>query len=166
LNKHNIILIGFAGSGKSTVGKALAARLGWQFVDTDQQIEERQGMSISDIFRLRGEAAFREAESEAIDLALQGKHQVISTGGGAVLAERNRNRMKQDGFVIALTASMETIIARVRLDQTRPLVQGNVEQKVKALMESRKHAYDFADITIDTTDLSVEQIVDKSQDAL
>ncbi|WP_207802233.1 shikimate kinase [Paenibacillus xerothermodurans] len=163
---QNVVLIGFAGSGKSTVGRALSERLGWRFVDTDQQIEAEQCTTISEIFKLQGEAAFRALESEMIERTLADNGQVISTGGGAVLAERDRICMKTRGFVIALTASLETIISRVSLDENRPLVQGNVEEKVKALMQRRKHAYDFADLTIDTTGLTVKEIVDRVEQAL
>ncbi|TDF96560.1 shikimate kinase [Paenibacillus piri] len=166
MNKANVVLIGFAGTGKSTVGRALAERLNWQFTDTDHRIEERYGISIAEIFKLHGEPEFRSAESKAIDEALAERGQVVSTGGGAVLAERNRTRMREGGFVVALTASKRAIIERVSQDQSRPLVQGNVEEKVTALMESRKHAYDFADLKIDTSELSIEAIVDRIQAAL
>ncbi|SFL48690.1 shikimate kinase [Paenibacillus sp. 1_12] len=157
----NVVLIGFMGSGKSTVGKALAERLGWEFVDTDQRIEERQGMTISDMFGTLGETAFRLAESETLDFVLEQSSQVISTGGGAVLAERNRQSMRKDGYVVALKASVETIIERVRHDQSRPLVQGDVEERVHTLLETRRNAYDFADLIIDTTGASVEEIVER-----
>ncbi|MDF2964562.1 MAG: shikimate kinase [Paenibacillus sp.] len=166
MKKANIVLVGFAGTGKSTVGKALSERLGWQLTDTDQRIEELKGTTITELFRTIGEPAFRTVESEVIERALQEEGRVVSTGGGAVLAEYNRSRMKENGFVVALTASKEIIIARVGKDQNRPLVQGNVEEKVTALLESRKHAYDFADLTIDTSVLSVEEIVDKIVEAL
>jgi shikimate kinase len=166
LNKGNVILVGFAGTGKSTVGQALAERLGWQFTDTDQRIEELQGISISEMFRTLGEPAFRTAETEVIDRTLQEQGQVVSTGGGAVLAEHNRTRMQEGGFVVALAASKEVIIERVSKDQSRPLVQGNVEEKVADLLEQRKHAYDFADLTIDTSGLAVQEIVDRIIEAL
>ncbi|WP_312886563.1 shikimate kinase [Paenibacillus foliorum] len=161
LKKANVILIGFAGTGKSTVGKALSEQLGWQFIDTDQRIEELQGVSITEMFQTMGEQAFRTVESEVIDRTLKVENQVVSTGGGAVLAERNRARMQESGIVINLTATKEIIITRVSKDQSRPLVQGNVEEKVTALMESRKHAYDFADLAIDTSELSVTEIVER-----
>jgi shikimate kinase len=161
LGKNNVVLIGFMGTGKSTVGKALSARLNWQFVDTDLRIEQNEGMTISEIFHSKGESAFREAESETIEAVLQGENQVIATGGGAVLAERNRLKMKQDGFVVALTATAETSIERIKQDENRPLVQGNVEERVHTLLEIRKYAYDFADLKIDTSSISVDEIVER-----
>lgn len=157
----NVVLIGFMGTGKSTIGKALAGRLGWQFVDTDQKVEERQGITISEMFATLGESAFRQVESDTLDRVLEQSAQVISTGGGAVLAERNRLSMKKDGYVIALKAAEETIIERVKHDQSRPLVQGDVEERVHKLLETRRNAYDFADLIIDTTGVSVEEIVEQ-----
>ncbi|WP_028549395.1 shikimate kinase [Paenibacillus sp. UNC451MF] len=159
MEKSNIVLIGFMGTGKSTVGHALAARLGWQFVNTDDVIEEQQGMSISDMFAKLGEPVFRQVESEVIQASLDGISSIVATGGGAVLAEQNRNVMKENGYVVALTANAETIIERVSQDQNRPLVQGDVAERVHTLLEVRKHAYDFADRTIDTSELTVEEIV-------
>ncbi|MCS7459396.1 shikimate kinase [Paenibacillus doosanensis] len=159
MEPSNIVLVGFMGTGKSTVGKTLASRLGWKFVDTDALIEERQGMSISDIFATAGEKAFRDIESETIAITLDGTRQVIATGGGAVLAEQNRKVMQARGWVVALTADAETIISRVSQDQNRPLVQGDVKERVHTLLETRKHAYDFAGKRIDTGSLSVEEIV-------
>lgn len=161
MGKSNIVLIGFMGTGKSTVGKMLSERLGWTFTDTDILIERQQGTTISDIFRNQGEAAFRKIESETIEAVLKGERQVVSTGGGAVLAEQNRRNMLGGGLVVALSASAETIIERVSQDQTRPLVQGDVSERVHSLLETRKHAYDFAELRIDTSELSVEQIVQK-----
>jgi shikimate kinase len=158
LTQKNIILIGFMGTGKSSVGKALAERLNWQFVDTDQRIEKQQGMTISEMFRDLGEPAFRQVESETIDKVLQHSAQVIATGGGAVLAERNRQSMKKDGFVVALTAAAEIIIERVKRDESRPLVQGDVTERVHTLLETRKHAYDFADLVIDTSKVTIDDV--------
>jgi shikimate kinase len=161
VKQRNIILVGLMGTGKSTVGKALSAKLGWSFVDSDASIEQREQMSISDIFAQKGEPAFRDIEAQVIAELVRDSGQVLATGGGAVLAEANRRVMQENGLVVALTATADTIIARVSEDKNRPLVQGNVAERVQAIMEQRKHAYDFADIKIDTTDVSVEQIVDR-----
>lgn len=166
MSKSNIVLIGFMGTGKSTVGKTLSERLGWSFTDTDALVEEQQGTTISEIFRLHGEAAFRKSESDVIQAVLNGERQVVSTGGGAVLAEHNRTCMLEGGLVVALKASADTIIERVSQDQTRPLVQGDVAERVHTLLETRKHAYDFAHLIIDTSELSVERIVEKIIEAL
>ncbi|TBL78263.1 shikimate kinase [Paenibacillus thalictri] len=157
----NIVLVGMAGTGKTTVGQALAARLGWDLIDTDHLVEREQGMPIRQIFAERGEAAFRTIETEAVVRTMARSGLVVSTGGGAVLAETNRQALKQGGLVIALKAPVEVIIERVRSDKDRPLFQGNFEEQVRKLAEQRKQAYDFADMTIDTTLFSVEQVVDE-----
>ena len=160
MEKKNIVLIGFMGTGKSTVGHALASRLGWRFINTDDVIEEQQGMSISDMFAKLGEPVFRQVECDVIRKSLEGMNCIIATGGGAVLAEQNRAVMKEKGYVVALTADADTIIERVSQDQNRPLVQGDVAERVHALLEARKHAYDFADRKIDTSKLSVQEIAE------
>ncbi|WP_309299331.1 shikimate kinase [Paenibacillus sp. YYML68] len=161
MNKRNVILIGLMGTGKSTVGIALAERLGYRFVDTDARIEEVSGMSIKDMFAELGEAAFRLQETACINNVLADEAQVVATGGGAVLAEVNRQTMLEGGLVVALRASAETIIQRVREDGNRPLLAGDVEERVRAIMESRKHAYDFAHLSIQTDGLAVEEITDR-----
>ncbi|WP_282941669.1 shikimate kinase [Paenibacillus sp. RC67] len=160
MEKTNIVLIGFMGTGKSTVGHALAARLGWRFVNTDDVIEEQQGMTISNMFAELGEPAFRQVESKVIQASLKEGRCIVATGGGAVLAEQNRTVMKEKGYVVALTADAQTIIERVSQDQNRPLVQGDVAERVHTLLEVRKHAYDFADQKIDTSILTVQEIVE------
>lgn len=161
MNKRNIILVGFMGTGKSTVGMTLAERLGWAFVDTDQYIEGKHRKSIPELFREQGEAFFRAAESEALREMLSGEGRILATGGGAVLAAENREMMQNNGFVIALRAAPDIIIRRVSEDQNRPLLQGNLEERVHSIMEQRKHAYDFADISIDTSGLSVSEITER-----
>lgn len=149
------------GTGKSTVGRKLAQRLGWSFCDSDAVLEEVQQTSISELFRNHGEAHFRALETETLAHILDSAGQVVATGGGAVLAASNRACMLQYGFVVALNATAETIIQRVSADTSRPLLQGNLEERVHTLMEQRKHAYDFAHTSIDTTELNEDQIVDR-----
>jgi shikimate kinase len=156
---ENIILIGFMGTGKSTVGKALAAKLGWTHVDLDALIVEREGRSIPELFREVGETYFREIESALLTELLGMSRQVISTGGGAVLRPSNVVSMLQGGVVVALFADEEEIIRRVSSDTQRPLLAGDPSARVKALMRERAGAYDFAPIRIDTTGKSVEAII-------
>lgn len=161
IDAKNIVLVGFMGTGKSTVAALLASRLGWKKVDLDSAIEEHEGASIPSLFAERGEAYFRQAESEALRRELEGKRGVVmATGGGAVLAEGNRGVMLSNGLVVALTADAETIIGRVKNDPNRPLLQGDAKQRVPALLEQRKHAYDFAHARIDTANKSAEQIAE------
>ncbi|MEK8129870.1 shikimate kinase [Paenibacillus filicis] len=161
MTKRNVVLIGMMGTGKSTVGQELARRLGFAFVDSDAEVEQRQGMTIKDMFAQLGEPAFREAETDTIRTIMGKPGQVVATGGGAVLAEAGRAAMQEGGFVVALRAGVETIIRRVREDQNRPLLQGDVEERVRTIMESRKHAYDFAELKVDTDGRSVEDIADE-----
>jgi shikimate kinase len=158
---RNVVLVGFMGTGKTTVGRLLAERLGWTFVDSDYQVEEKAGMSIPELFAAKGEPYFRELETEALRTLLSGKHFIVSTGGGAVLKEENRQLMLEGGFTVALRANEETIVARVRGDSNRPLLQGNVEERVHTLMETRRNAYDFALLQIDTDRITVSEIVDR-----
>ncbi|MDQ0921457.1 shikimate kinase [Paenibacillus sp. V4I5] len=155
---RNIVLVGFMGTGKSTVGKKLAEQLGWFFQDSDAALEEEHQTSISDLFRIHGESHFRALESKALEHILARKGQVVATGGGAVLAECNRACMLQNGYVVALKASPEIIIQRVSSDTSRPLLQGNLEERVHLLLEQRKSAYNFAHSVIDTTQLTTDEI--------
>ncbi|HEY0827989.1 MAG TPA: shikimate kinase [Bacilli bacterium] len=160
MKRKNVVLVGFMGTGKSSVGHLLAKRLAWPFLDIDHLIELQEGISIPDLFGSKGEDYFRRVESQVIHKVMEQDKQVIATGGGAVLAEDNRNKMLKNGYVIALSARKETIIARVKLDHNRPLLQGNVDERVGILLEHRKHAYDFADLKIDTTELTKDTIVE------
>lgn len=155
---QNIVLVGFMGTGKSTVGLALEEALKWKLIDVDQAIVEREGMSIPDIFSTRGEEAFRAIESDVLEAIMGRSEQIVATGGGAVLAERNRESMRRNGLVVALKASAETIVARVSGDTNRPLLQGNPAEFVPILLEKRKEAYDFADVEIDTDLLTAHEI--------
>ncbi|OGX68306.1 MAG: shikimate kinase, partial [Paenibacillus sp. RIFOXYA1_FULL_44_5] len=139
----------------------LAAKLGWNVVDLDSRIKEKQDMEISDIFTQYGEAFFRELESQVLKEIVASKHQVIATGGGAVLSPQNRELMKNNGWVVALTADKDVIIQRARQDHERPLLKGDLDERVNRLLEERKDAYQFADVSVDTSKLSVWQIVDQ-----
>ncbi len=158
---ENIILIGFMGTGKSSVGHALADRLGWSYADTDAEIERVSQQTIPSIFAEQGEIAFRTIESKVLVKVLSGGRQVIATGGGAVLAAANQVCMLSNGWVVRLTADAETIIARVTKDPQRPLLAGNVSERVYRLLQDRAHAYDFADQMIQTDALTIDEIVEQ-----
>lgn len=164
MNANNIILIGFMGTGKTTVANILAKQLGWQDINSDEMIETAEGMPISRIFETKGEAYFREVETEALRTVLAGKERIVATGGGAVLKEENRDAMLKGGLVVALKASPDTIISRVREDASRPLLAGNLEERVVSLLKEREHAYDFAHFIIDTDVLTADQIAGRIKD--
>jgi shikimate kinase len=161
MQRNNIVLVGFMGTGKSTVGRFLAEKLNWEFVDTDHYIEKQEGISVAELFTKQGEAFFRKIETQAILEIMRKTDQIIATGGGAILAEENRKSLKANGFVVALTASVETIVQRVGGDRNRPLLQGKANEIVPRLMQQRKHAYDFADFTISTDRLRIEFIAQR-----
>ncbi|ETT48676.1 shikimate kinase [Paenibacillus sp. FSL P4-0338] len=158
MDDRNIILVGMMATGKSTVGAILAEELDYELIDLDAVITGREGRSIADIFADGGEQAFRSIESEVLQEMLQGERRVISTGGGAVLAPGNAEVMLEHGFVVALTASEDTIIERVSGDENRPLLAGNAANRVRSILEQRREAYRFAHCTVDTTELNVAEV--------
>ena len=162
MNVRNVILVGFMGTGKSTVASLIAERLGWNKIDLDTSIESAECATIPQLFADKGEPYFRNAETNALIRELEGREgQVVATGGGAVLAEQNRGIMLSNGLVVALTASKETILERVQNDPNRPLLKGNAAASVPELLEKRKYAYDFAHLRIDTTGRTPESIADE-----
>ncbi len=155
----NIILVGMMCTGKSTVGRSLAEYLNMRFIDVDHAIEAKAGRTIRDLFKDGGETCFRQLETRTLEEVLQGENQVVATGGGAVLAEANRECMRRSGLVIALTSPAEVIIQRAKGDGDRPLLQGHLEERVRRIMEERRDAYRFADVTIDSSSASVPDVV-------
>jgi shikimate kinase len=162
-SSRNIIIVGFMGTGKSTVSRLLSERLGWESKDTDEEIVRLAGKSIQTIFSEDGEEAFRDWESRVVTQVLSQRRQVVATGGGAVLRESNRREMLKSGWVVALTADKASLISRVTSASaagTRPLLAGDAEQRVTALLESRRHAYDFAHASVDTTRRSPAEVTE------
>ncbi|WP_424765908.1 shikimate kinase [Paenibacillus sp. sgz302251] len=158
--KNKLVLIGFMGTGKSTVSKLLSKKLGWTRIDGDEEIERLAGRSISEIFATDGEAGFRVIETNVLASLLDHKEPaVVATGGGAVLSPYNRELMLSKSYVVALKASPEQIIARVKSDTARPLLLGDATERVNLLLEQRKNAYDFAHLTIDTTYMTADEVV-------
>lgn len=156
----NIILTGFMGVGKTSVGTQLARDLGFAFVDTDSLIESDQNQTITSIFSEFGEPYFRDVESTIIRQVMEGERQVVSTGGGAVIRDANREAFKKSGFVVCLTASPEKIYERIKAETHRPLLQtSDPRAKIKELLDSRAKLYAQADVTIDTSDLSVDDVI-------
>lgn len=160
--KHNIILIGFMGSGKTSVGQRLAEQLSYQFRDTDQLIEQHAGDTINHIFAVQGEEYFRTMETTLIKKLLpELNNYVLSTGGGLPLKEQNSKLLKEMGFVVYLKASKETTVKRLRGDNSRPLLQGDeLEQKVEHMLTLRTPIYEkAAHKIIATDDRSIDEIV-------
>jgi len=156
----NIILTGFMGVGKTSVGTQLAKDLGYSFVDTDTLIETDQHMTITTIFAKHGEPYFREVESKIIQQVMAGGNQVVSTGGGAVIRDRNRDAFKKAGLVVCLTARPDVIYDRIKHETHRPLLQtADPKAKIKELLDSREHFYAQADVCIDTSERSVDNVI-------
>ena len=160
---YNIVLIGFMGTGKSTVSSYLKKAFGMEVVEMDQIISERQGMSISDIFETYGEEYFRDLETELLIEMQSRTNVVISCGGGVPVRERNVTEMKKNGKVVLLTARPETILERVKNDHGRPLLEGNKNVGFIAdLMEKRREKYEAAaDITIETDYKTKQEICEE-----
>lgn len=163
--KPLIFLIGYRGSGKTTVAKLLAERLGWQWLDADAVLEERAGKSIRRIFEEDGEPAFRDLESEILEELCKLDKHVIATGGGVVLRPENRERMRAAGNVVWVKADATTLWERMRRDPTtkerRPnLTVGGLEEVVVLLKEREPHYQQSANLIVDCDKQSIEQLLD------
>ena len=147
------------GTGKTSVGKILARRLNKTLYDVDHWIESRENRSVREIFGKEGEAYFRRLEKEAIQAIVQEKDAVITTGGGAVLDPENRKALSENGWVVALHASAETIHKRLKNSKNRPLLQkGDRLSEIKRLLEARKPFYVRADLSLNTDGKSAAQV--------
>ncbi len=161
---ENIVLIGFMGSGKTSVGGKLARVMHMKFQDTDQMLEEEFGCKISEFFEKESEAEFRNRETALLQRLEQELHGIVlATGGGLPLRQENAELLKKIGLVVYLKASKETTIQRLSGDTTRPLLAGgNIEQKVDALLEQRIPLYTrAADVTILTDGKSFYEIINE-----
>ena len=156
----NIVLIGFMGSGKTVVGKIISERLNLKFVDVDRLIEEEQGRTIPEIFSTFSEDYFRKLEKEMVARVAKDGNQVIATGGGVVLNPENMANLRKNGVIIWLSVSAEAAWKRTEQDGTRPLLQVNYPEKtIEELLSFRKALYARADFKVETSNLSVEQVV-------
>ena len=154
----NIVLIGFMGSGKTSIGRLVAQRLGFQFIDTDALVVERVGLQVAEIFARHGEAWFREQETAALHSLAILNRAVVSTGGGIVLRDENRTLLRELGFVAWLTASEEVIFERVSRNKKRPLLQtADPRATVHELLAARRPLYEeAAQFTVDSSRLTHE----------
>ncbi len=160
--KKNIVLTGFMGSGKTSVGNRISKMLGMKVVDTDDLIEERMCVSINDIFSRHGEAYFREVEKGIVKEVSELEGRVIVTGGGVVLNKENIRNLRKKGIIVYLHVTPDAAYARVKAQTHRPLLR--VEdplKKIKELLEQRAPFYADNDLTIDTTGLTVDKVVDE-----
>lgn len=153
----NLVLVGPMGAGKTSIGKALATRLGLAFVDCDQEIERRTGASVPVIFECEGEPGFRARESALVAELMQGRDLLVATGGGAILSEDNRRHLRERGFVVWLQVSVPQQLERLARDRSRPLLAGDDrEAKLRALSEQRGPLYaGMADLAFDADGLAV-----------
>ena len=157
-----VVLVGFMGSGKTSVGRKLARKVRADFVDVDERIERAAGKAIRDIFAAEGEPAFRERERAALREALSVPGRVVATGGGAFLDEGNRALLSAYAPVVYLEARAETLLARLPADSGRPLLRGDDRARVvRDLLARRLPGYRKADHTVVTDGLTVREVADR-----
>lgn len=162
MDSRNIVITGFMGTGKTSVGRRLAERLGLRFVDMDSLLEERFQMSIADVFATRGEAFFRQAERELLAELRSATDTVIATGGGALLSTENRSLLPPDSIVVCLTCQPEEVLRRLANDDSRPLLAAADRlQRIRDVLAERKAIYDTIPHQVDTTGLTIDEVVDQ-----
>lgn len=160
----NIVLVGLSGSGKSTVARLLARRLGWRAVDTDQMIQRQEGMTVQEIFRVRGEPAFRSLEAETIAEVCRRSRQVIATGGGSFVADGNRTHLLNGNLVVYLESRPETLAGRLSRNigrEPRPLLEsGDLVERLAELGRQREQQYRTAHHVVETDQRTPREVVD------
>ena len=166
LARRSIVLVGMPGSGKSAVGRRLAARLQLPFVDADEEIERAAGKPIMDIFKDHGEAHFRNGERKVIARLLNSGPQVLATGGGAFMVAETRDNVRRLGISVWIKAELQLLVRRVLKRNTRPLLQVDPEGVMRALMQTRYPIYATADVTVESRDLPHDAIVAEIIEAL
>ncbi|MEW6075517.1 MAG: shikimate kinase [Candidatus Omnitrophota bacterium] len=158
---NNTYLVGFMGTGKSVVGQELARQQKSRFIDLDVLIEEKEGQPIVDIFTEKGEPYFRKIETRALKEISVHSNAVVSCGGGIVLDEENIGIMKETGFMICLTAKVDVILERTRVYAHRPLLNvPSPKEAIESLLKVRAPFYARADMTIDTSQKSIKEVVE------
>ncbi|HYM50581.1 MAG TPA: 3-dehydroquinate synthase [Candidatus Limnocylindrales bacterium] len=163
---NHVVLVGFMGSGKSTVGPLLAERLGRPFTDLDARIERESGAAVAEIFAREGEAGFRARESAALTRVMAEEPQVVAVGGGAPLADENWRRMREANVVVALLAEPQTLAGRLQGSLHRPLLREGVPAAIERLLPARLARYREADLVLDTDGRSAAAVASAIQDAL
>ena len=157
--QKSVALVGFMATGKSKIGRLLAKRLDWPFVDTDRHIEEAMGRSIAEIFREQGEGAFREAEREAIVSLLAGDARVLAVGGGAFVNPDNREALNRNALTVWLDVPFELILPRLVRSRDRPLAANRSESELRALWQERRQYYAAARVRIEVADEDADATV-------
>ena len=160
---ERIFLVGMMGAGKSTVGRLLARRCGFDFIDCDRELEARSGVSIATIFELEGEESFRRREAALIDELTQRPRTVLATGGGAILSAENRRHLRDRGLVVYLRASVDEILRRTQKDRARPLLQTpDRRARIAQLLAEREALYEeIADVTVQSSAGNPNRLVGK-----
>src|SRR5579859_167887 len=167
LGARSIVLVGMMGAGKSTIGRRLSVRLGLPFLDADAEIEQAHRLPIPDIFEKYGEPYFRDGEVRVIARLLDNGPAVIATGGGAVMREETRDRIRAKAVSIWLKVDTDVIMRRVKRRSDRPLLQtADPEATVERLVKEREPLYGQADVTIWSRDVPHDKIVDECLEAL
>ena len=154
---QRVVLVGFMGAGKSTIGPLLARRLGWTFLDLDTRIEERTGRRIADLFRDEGEPSFRARERAAAEEAMRQARLVIAPGGGAFAQPGTREVLQEGSVTVWLRCDLPTILARVPADGSRPLATNRAI--MQALLAEREPSYQLSDVVVDTSEGTPEGVV-------
>lgn len=162
----NVILVGFMGAGKSSVGRILARRLGRCFVETDEMITAVEGRPIPEIFAEQGEARFRALEAEVVRLLALKHGDVIATGGGLPCAEGRLEALRSIGTVVWLGGDFATLYERAQRGGDRPMLHGRTREQAEALYEGRKAFYSRADLAVDTSGLNTDQVAARVAAAL
>ncbi len=164
----NVYLIGYRGTGKTSLGRAIAIQLKKDFVDTDDLIVEKSGMNIPEIFSLQGEEVFRDIESGILKEISERKDLIVSTGGGIIEKEENRRLIKKTGHCIYLKADTDTIFSRISEDKNRPaLTTSTGKDEIKVMLDKRNHWYEeLAQLTLDTAQFKISECVDMILDFL
>jgi len=148
--------------GKSAIGRTLARKLRRRFVDLDRVIEKAEGSKVREIFERKGEAYFRQLEKQALTMVLEANNQVIATGGGVILDDQNIQILRDKALLIGLSAELDVLLARAGDGSKRPLLQGSDRrEKIEDLLRQRASRYAQAHVTIDTSNLTVDQVVKK-----
>jgi 3-dehydroquinate synthase len=159
-NKHNIVLTGFMATGKSSVGRRLAVRLGYDFLDLDTLIAAEARMSIAEVFAVKGETTFRALEAHMVERVAGRTRCVVATGGGTIVDPRNFDVLRREGLIVTLTADPQTILARIGPGDDRPMLWGGDKlERVRALLEQRAQVYAKADLIVDASAQTIDQVV-------